>query len=99
MLVFVLLIIVSFVFYFYYKTKQFRATLPIRKKWYGATAALCLGAFMLFFGINQLFIFQTAVTYIIAGIFIVLGLAMMVTNYKAAKHYHQFVEEESRLNQ
>nr|WP_316046219.1 hypothetical protein [Planococcus glaciei] len=31
MLVFVGLIIVSFVFYFYYKTKQFRAVLPIRK--------------------------------------------------------------------
>ncbi len=99
MLVFVLLIIVSFVFYFYYKTKQFRAVLPIRKKWYGATASFALGAFMLFFGINQLFVFQTAVTYIIAGIFIVLGLAMMFTNYKAAKHYHQFVAEEARLNQ
>jgi len=32
MLIFVFLIILSIVFYFYYKTKQFRATLPIRKK-------------------------------------------------------------------
>lgn len=99
MLIFIFLIIISLVFYLYYKTKQFRAVLPIRKKWYAATASICLGSFVMFFGINQLFIFQTLVTFIIAGIFIVLGLGLIVYNYKAAKHYHQFVAEETRLNQ
>ncbi|WP_422122962.1 YtpI family protein [Planococcus sp. X10-3] len=98
MLIFVLLIILSGVFYFYYKTKQFRATLPIRKKWYASTASVFLGSFIMFFGINQLFRFSGAVTYIIAGIFIVLGIALIVYNYKATKHYHQFVAEETRLN-
>lgn len=98
MLVFVGLIIVSFVFYFYYKTKQFRAVLPIRKKWYAATASVALGSFIMFFGINQLFIFQSVITYIISGIFIVLGIALIIYNYKAAKHYHSFVAEEARLN-
>lgn len=99
MLIFIFLIILSIVFYFYYKTKQFRATLPIRKKWYASTASMFLGSFIFFFGINQLTIFQTTVTYIISGVFIVLGLALMIFNFKAARHYHKFVAEETRLNQ
>ena len=38
-------IILSFVAYFYYKTKQFRSTLPIRKKWYTAKAGVALAYF------------------------------------------------------
>ena len=98
MLIFVALIVLSIVFYFYYKTKQFRATLPIRKKWYASNASVFLGSFIMFFGINQLVSFQGLVTYIIAGIFIILGIALIVYNYKAARHYHKCVAEESRLN-
>ncbi|MGI2326352.1 YtpI family protein [Planococcus sp. YIM B11945] len=94
----VVLIAFSFAFYFYYKTKQFRTSLPIRKKWYTSMASVALGSFMVFFGINQLLLFQTVVTYIIAGIFIALGIGLLVYNYKAAKHYRQFLAEETRLN-
>lgn len=100
MLIFIVLIIVSFVLYFYNKTKQFRtrSVLPIRKKWYAARASMALGSFLTFFGINQLFVFQSAVTYIVAAIFIVLGIALIYYNYKAAKHYQAFLEEEADLN-
>nr|WP_106533925.1 YtpI family protein [Planomicrobium soli] len=100
MLVFlsVILIFFSFGFYFYYKTKQFRTSLPIRKKWYASMASIALGSFVLFFGINQLLLFQTVVTYIIAGIFIILGAGLIVYNSKAAKHYRSFLDEEARLN-
>nr|WP_316047461.1 YtpI family protein [Planococcus glaciei] len=54
---------------------------------------------MFFFGINFLFVYQSLVTYIVSGIFIILGAMMMFSNYKAAKHYHKFVAEEARLNQ
>ncbi|ALS79076.1 MULTISPECIES: YtpI family protein [Planococcus] len=100
MFIFVVLIIVSFVIYFYNKTKQFRTrtVLPIRKKWYAARASMALGSFVAFFGVNQLFVFQTVITYIISTIFIVLGLALVYYNYKAARHYHVFLEEEADLN-
>lgn len=98
MLIFVILIVMSLVFYFYYKTKQIRATLPIRKKWYASNASVFLGSFILFFGINQLVVYQGIVTYLISGIFIALGLFLIVVNYKASRHYHQFVAEETRLN-
>ncbi|TQR08439.1 YtpI family protein [Psychrobacillus soli] len=92
-------IVVSFVWYFYFKTKQLRTHLPIRKKWFAAKAAVCLGAFVFFFGINFLFIYQSSVTYAVTGLFVLLGGYFMYHNYKASKHYGQFVEEELTLNQ
>ncbi|MEK4486728.1 YtpI family protein [Psychrobacillus sp. FSL H8-0484] len=96
---FVIAIVVSFVWYFYYKTKQLRTTLPIRKKWFAAKASACLGAFLLFFGLNFLVVYQSGVTYVVSGLFILLGGYFMYHNFKAAKHYGQFVKEEVSLNQ
>ncbi len=97
--VLVLLIVLSFVFYFYFKTKQLRNELPIAKKWYANRALVALGSLLFFFGINQLSLFSSAITFIISGLFIVLGLFTMVYYFRVAKHYGQFVEEELRLNQ
>ena len=95
---FILLIVLSFVFYFYFKTKQFRSELPIAKKWYANRALIALGSLLFFFGLNQLFLFPSTLTYVISGLFIVLGLFTMVNYYRVAKHYEQFVEEEFQLN-
>ena len=95
----VLGIIVSFVWYFYFKTKQLRTTLPIRKKWYTAKASVCLGAFILFFGFNFMLIYQSTLTYVVSIIFVLIGGYFMYHHYKAAKHYGQFVQEELSLNQ
>ncbi|PJK17388.1 hypothetical protein CQS04_00455 [Chryseomicrobium excrementi] len=92
-------IIISIVWYFYFKTKQFRTDLPIRKKWYAAKSGICLGAFVFLFGLNYLFLFPDTITYIVAAVFLVLGGYMAVHNYKASKHYGKFVQEEWDLNQ
>ena len=94
----IFLIVISFVFYFYFKTKQFRSELPIAKKWYANRALIALGSLLFFFGLNQLFLFSTTLTYVISGLFIVIGLFTMVNYYRIAKHYGQFVEEEFNLN-
>lgn len=98
MLLFVFIITVSAVFYLYYKTRQFRTHLPIRKNWYKSKAGVALGIFLLAFGINQLFLDPTIVVYIVAGIFIILGVMMTYTNWNAAHHYGSFIEEETRIN-
>ena len=67
-------IIISFVFYFYYKTKQFRSTLPIRKKWYTAKAGVAFGVFVSLFGLNSTIIYPTTVGYIIAIIFFIFSI-------------------------
>lgn len=91
-------IIFSFVAYFYYKTKQFRTTLPIRKKWYKAKAGVALGLFLIFFGVNAIVIHQSAVSIIVAIIFFIVGIFEAFNNFKRAQHEGKFVQEEYELN-
>lgn len=96
----VFLIIASAVFYFYFKTRQFRTSqvFPIRKKMFSSKAGMFLGLLLVFFGINQLMLFGGVTTYVISGVFIVLGGYVSIFNWKADKYYTQFVDEESQLN-
>ncbi|KOY81218.1 hypothetical protein I6G82_03055 [Lysinibacillus macroides] len=98
-LIFVFVTIVSFVFYFYFKTKQFRSPLPIAKKWYKSKANIGFGSFILFFALNQAYLFPGLYTFIIVTILVILGIYVIVENIKKARHYGQFVEEEFRINQ
>ncbi|WP_088006635.1 YtpI family protein [Indiicoccus explosivorum] len=98
MLLFVFVITVSAVFYLYYKTKQFRSHLPVRKNWYKSKAGVALGLFLLAFGVNLLFLDPSAVSYVIAAVFIILGVMMAYTNYQAALYHSKFLEEERRIN-
>ena len=72
--------------------------LPIRKKMYASIAGSSLGGLLLFFGLNQLVLFDKVIAYIIAAIFILLGLYVLIFNYRAYRHYSQFVVEEAELN-
>ncbi|MGG0644752.1 YtpI family protein [Sporosarcina gallistercoris] len=96
----VFLIIASAVFYFYFKTRQFRTShvFPIRKKMYASKAGTFLGLLLVSFGINQLLLFGGVTTYIISGIFIVLGGYVSIFNWKAVQYYKKFVDEETELN-
>ncbi|MEC1180391.1 YtpI family protein [Metasolibacillus meyeri] len=96
--IFVFFIVVSFVFYFYYKTKQFRSTLPIRKKWYTAKAGVALGTFIIAFGLNATIIYPTSVGYGVAIVFTLIGAGLAYNNYKRARHEGKYVHEEFELN-
>lgn len=96
--IFIVCIIVSFVAYFYYKTKQFRTSLPIQKKWYKAKAGTALGLFVIFAGCNTTIVYPTLVGFIVAALFIVIGLSMTINHYKRMKHEGRFVKEEYELN-
>ncbi|REB06551.1 hypothetical protein DVB69_12690 [Sporosarcina sp. BI001-red] len=96
----VFLIIASAVYYFYFKTRQFRTSqvFPIRKKMFASKAGMFLGLLLIFFGVNQLLLFGGVSTYVISGIFILLGGYVAIFNGKAVRYYNQFVEEETDLN-
>ena len=96
--IFVFCIIVSFVAYFYYKTKQFRETLPIQKKWYKAKAGVALGLFVIFAGCNTPIIYPTFVGFVISALFIIIGATMAFGQYKRVLHEGKFVQEEYDLN-
>ena len=97
-LIFVFFIVVSFVAYFYYKTKEFRSTLPIRKKWYNAKAGLALGIFVIVFGINTSIVYPSLVGFLISAVFILIGAVKAYSSYKRVRHEGQYVKEEFELN-
>ena len=98
--IFVFFIIASAVFYFYFKTRQFRTrqVFPIRKKMYASMSGASLGGLLLFFGINQLILFNGITTYIIDVMMSTENLLPIIFNFKAYKHYRSFVDEETKLN-
>ena len=98
-LILVACIVVSFAVYFYFKTRQFRSALPIRKKWYKAKSNVALGIFLAFFGLNTTIIYPTIVGYIVAAIFFIFGLLFANTNLKIARHEGKYILEEYELNQ
>lgn len=61
-------------------------------------AGVPLGLFLIFFGLNQLVIFNKLIIYIVSAIFILLGAYVSIFNFRAAKHYRKFIEEEADLN-
>lgn len=95
---FLVLIIVSFMAYFYFKTKQFRTTLPIQKKWYKAKAGVALGLFVVFFGLNTFVVQDTLAGYLVGVIFVIVGFMEAYFSFKRAKHEGKFVQQEYELN-
>jgi nitric oxide reductase large subunit len=93
--VFVILIVVSFSMYVFYKIKYVRSSRPVERKWLSAKSSIALGLFVAFFGINQLFLFQSTVTYIVAGVFILLGGLSAFAGIKAYNHYLPFAKKEA----
>ncbi|MEK4627641.1 MAG: YtpI family protein [Solibacillus sp.] len=91
-------IIISIVFYFYFKTKQFRSTLPIRKKWYTAKAGIALGLFLVFFGLNATILYPDWIGYIVAVLFVLIGAGLSSNNFKRMRHEGKYVIEEYELN-
>ena len=65
--VLVILIIFSLAFYIFYKTKYFVPNYLQKKVGFQAKSSISLGSFVGLFGINQLFLFQSTVTYIVAA--------------------------------
>ncbi|MFD1707938.1 YtpI family protein [Siminovitchia sediminis] len=94
----VFLIIFSLSFYLYYKVKYVRSRLPMERKLLSGKSSIALGLFVALFGINQLLLFDTTVTYIVAGIFIVLGFASAWAGYKSYRYHIPFAKEEAEQN-
>jgi amino acid transporter len=90
-----LFIVLSFTFYIFYKIKQVRSNRPMEKKWLSSKASIALGLFVALFGINQLFIYQTALSYFIAAVFLLFGIGSAWTGFKMYKHVLPFAQREA----
>ncbi|MEW8971117.1 YtpI family protein [Mesobacillus sp. LC4] len=94
----VFLIVLSFVFYIFYKIKYVRSKRPAERSWLSAKSSIALGLFVGLFGINQLFLFQTTVTYIVSAIFIIMGSMSVWAGIKAYKFYLPHAAKEAQEN-
>ena len=87
MIIFVFLIVMSFSFFIYYKTKYFRTKLPMQRAYLSGKSSISLGVFVALFGLNQLCLFHTTVTYIVAAIFIIVGGWSIYGGVRMYKYY------------
>ncbi|MBS4194987.1 YtpI family protein [Lederbergia citri] len=91
----VFFIILSFSFYIFYKIKYVRSRRPIEKKMLNGKSSVALGLFVGLFGINQLFLYDTTLTYIIAAVFIVLGGFSAWIGFKVYRHHMPYAIREA----
>ncbi|MGP6197365.1 YtpI family protein [Priestia megaterium] len=92
---FMILIVVSFVFYMYLKVKYVRSKRPMERKWISSKSSICLGSFVLFFGINQWFIYETSLSLIIGILFVLFGSGSILAGIKAYKYYQPYAIKEA----
>ncbi|EKN65086.1 hypothetical protein BABA_22026 [Neobacillus bataviensis LMG 21833] len=98
MFVLVVLIVVLFAFYLFYKTKYIRSNRQVEKKWLSAKSNIALGLFVCLFGMNHLlFISESTVSFIVAAIFCIYGAVFSWIGFKKYKHYLPFAIEEAHM--
>lgn len=93
--IFVFFIVSSLAFYIFYKIQYVRSNRPMERKWLSAKSSMMLGLFVGLFGINSLFVQESAVAYIIAAIFILLGFSSVWYGFKAYRHFTPYVKQEA----
>lgn len=95
MFIFPIIIVLSVVFYVYYKVAILKSSDRLTQLYFNAMSRVCLGSFILFFGINQYIFYQTKLALIVAIVFFILGALQASRGIKEARHYRK---EWRRLN-
>jgi hypothetical protein len=93
----IILIIISLSFYAYFKMKYFRVKEVMHKKWVSAKSSIALGAFIVFFALNQMIVEPSKIAIIIGIVFLVVGGGSIWAGVKAYRYYLPRVIEEAQL--
>lgn len=88
-------IVVSFMFYLFYKTKYFRTRRPMEKRWLSGKSSMALGLFVMLFGLNQFFVYLSTVSIIVGVLFILIGGASVYNGFRQYKHFLPLAVEEA----
>ncbi|WP_416827700.1 YtpI family protein [Ectobacillus polymachus] len=92
------LIITALLFYIFFKIMYVRSKLPMEKIWLTGKSSISLGLFVSLFGLNQFFIHDSAISRIIASVFLIYGLFVTYNGIQTCQRYHSFVIEEEQKN-
>lgn len=95
--IFVILIVLSFVFYAFYKVKSWRIkTRPYERRWVNAKASICLGLLLVFFAVNELFILQKTAVIIVSAVLMIVGGYYVYQSYRMYRYFLPLAAEEAR---
>lgn len=92
---FVILIILSLVFFIYFRIRTWRIKEPFKKQWTLSKANIALGSFIFFFGLNRLILGPGTIVLIVCLVFIVYGAFIVYGGIRAYRHYVPFVVQEA----
>lgn len=67
----------------------------MERKMLNGKSRMALGIFVALFGINQLFLYHTTVTYIVAAVFIVMGCLSAWAGFKHYRYHLPYAEKEA----
>ncbi|MFD1066048.1 YtpI family protein [Oceanobacillus locisalsi] len=89
MVIFPILIIISAVFYIYYKVAILREKSTLTQKYFNGRARSCLGAFLIAFAINQYALLLTQISLFVGLVIFAFGVLQLVRGLKEARHYQK----------
>ena len=95
MFIFAIFIMISIVLYIYYKVSILRTKDGLSQVYFNAKSRICLGSFILFFGMNQYLTYQSKLSLFVGILFLFLGVLQINRGLKEVKHYRN---EWKRLN-
>ncbi|MFC4321072.1 YtpI family protein [Litchfieldia salsa] len=94
--VLVVLIVITFAFYIFYKARYFQSKRPIEKQWISSKSSIALGLFVAFFAINTVFLHQSTVSYVISAVLFLVGGGSAYAGIRAYKYFLPLVIEEAK---
>ncbi|HEU5138630.1 MAG TPA: YtpI family protein [Bacillales bacterium] len=95
----VILTILSFVMYIFYKAKSLRMKKrPNERRWVGAKASIALGLLLIFFGMNELYLRQSTIVIVMSIVFFLIGGFYVYQNVKLYRYLLPYAAEEARRN-
>ncbi|UFT98022.1 YtpI family protein [Radiobacillus kanasensis] len=89
MVIFPIIIVLSFVLYIYYKVAIIRTNEPLFQHYYQSKSKICLGIFVFFFGINQYLFYETRLSLFIGILFLVIGGLQAWDGIKRTRFYRE----------
>lgn len=96
MIIFPIIIVLSLVFWVYYKVAILKTDDGLTQAYFNAKSRVCLGSFIFFFAINQYIFYETRLSLFVGIVFLIFGGSHLYSGVKETKHYRQ---EWKRLSQ
>ncbi|GAA0429584.1 YtpI family protein [Lentibacillus halophilus] len=87
MVIFPIIIVLSAVFWIYYKVAILKSGDGLTKEYFNAKSRVCLGSLIFFFGINQYMFYETRLSLFIGIVFLFFGGLHLYVGMKEARHY------------